>query len=137
MAREVKVAREQAEQEFQSFLELMDIKFGDSTGEDKEDDERTKSRIIDAVMYGDLVFNDQGEPIYTPWRSASKYKEPVTFHERTGEVILASDGKGKNALARQTFAMMAKLCNVEPKVFAGMAGTDIKVCEALFGLLMG
>lgn len=135
MAREkraFKISKEQAEEWFSDWLVDMDLTY------DTEDDEggTTKARIIAAIMYGDLEFNENGEAVYTPMRPNSKYKDPITFYERTGEVILASDGKGKNALARQTFAMMGKLCKVEPRIFAQMAGTDIKTCEALFTLLM-
>lgn len=132
MSRKIVVVKEQAEQFFEDFLVTMDIQLDNPEGEDKS----AVDRVVRAIMYGDLTFNENSEPVYTPWRNASKYKEPITFHERTGEVILASDGKGKNALARQTYSMMGKLCRVEPRTFSQMAGTDIKVCEALFGLLM-
>jgi len=132
MAREIKIVRAQAEQFFDDWLEAMDIDFSVAD----EDDKGTRERIIKAITHGDLTFSEDGEAVYTPWRPKSKHKDPVTFYERTGDVVLASDGKGKNALARQTFAMMGKLCQVDPKVFSQMAGTDIKVCEGLFSLLM-
>jgi hypothetical protein len=139
MPREEKCAREVAEQEFERFLDAMDIQLDLEQGDadDQRADKLQREKILRAIMYGDLVINDDGEAVYTPWRPKSKYKEPITFHERDGSTLTAGDNKGKNALGRQTYAMMASMCRVDASVFAGkqLVGTDIKVCEALFALL--
>jgi hypothetical protein len=83
-----------------------------------------------------LVFNEDGEAIYTPQHKRSKYKEPITFHERTGASLMAMDGKKKNHDVAKTYAVMADMCDVHPNTFAGLVGTDVKVCEALFAFLM-
>jgi hypothetical protein len=127
MAREIKVAEEQAEAEFIDWLEGMDI---------DPDTEGDKARVIKAIMHGDLVFNDDGLAVYTPWRSASGYREPLVFHERTGADLMAADAKAKLGPLRQMYATMGSLCRVDASVFSKLSGADIKTCEAVFGFLM-
>lgn len=133
-----KVAKEVAEQEFERFVECMDLDV-DTSGMDAEDltaFNKQKGRIIRAVQAGSLVFNEDGEAVYTPQHKRTTHKEPITFHERTGASLMAMDGKKKNHDVAKTYAVMADMCKVHPSAFAGMVGTDVKVCEALFALLM-
>lgn len=133
-----KVALEVAQVEFDRFVECMDIDV-DTKGMDSEDltaFNKQKNRIIRAVQKGSLVFNDDGEAVYTPSHPRSKYSDPITFNERTGASLMAMDGKKKNQDVAKTYAVMADMCNVHPSVFAGLAGTDVKVCEAIYALLM-
>ena len=96
----------------------------------------TKSRVIEAIEVGALIINEDGEPVFTPQRKNSKHKEPITFHERTGASLMAMDGPKKGHDVKKMYAVLAEMCRVHPSVFAGLAGTDIKLCEALFSLLM-
>jgi len=133
-----KVVKEVAEAEFDRFVDCMDLDV-DTSGMDAEDltaFNKQKSRIIRAVQSGALVINDDGEAIYTPQHKRSKHKEAITFHERTGASLMAMDGKKKNHDVAKTYAVMADMCKVHPSTFAGLVGTDVKVCEALFALLM-
>lgn len=136
--REEKVSLEQAELEFENFAEAMDL--DDDTARMDDDDrtgfEKQKRRITRAVQYGALVFNDDGEAVYTPQHRRSGHKEPITFHERTGASIMAMDGKKKGHDAAKMYAVLAEMCKVHPKVFAGLVGEDVKVCEAIFAFLM-
>lgn len=136
--KEPKVSKEVAEQEFERFADAMDLDV-DTTGMDQEDVNafnRQKSRIIRAMMDGALVINEEGEAVFTPQRNASKHKDAITFHERTGASLMAMDGKKKGHDVGKTYAVMGDMCKVHPGVFAGLAGSDIKVCEAIFALLM-
>ena len=135
---ETKVATEAAEAEFDRFIDCMDLDI-DAARMDTEDltaFEKQKSKIVREIARGNLVINDNGEAVFTPSNKKSKYKEAITFHERTGASLMATDGKKKNQDAAKTYAMLADMCKVSPKVFAGLVGTDVKVCEALFALLM-
>lgn len=132
------VAKEVAEADFDRFVDAMDLDL-DTAGMDSEDltaFNKQKSRIIRAMMKGVLIINDNGEAVYTPCHPRSKYKEAITFHERTGASLMASDGKKKNQDAAKTYAILADMCKVHPGVFAGLVGSDIKICEALYMLLM-
>lgn len=133
-----KVALEVAEQEFYRFVEEMDLDL-DTSLMDVEDltaFTKQKNRIIRAIQRGHLVVNENGEAVYTPFNKGSKHKEPITFHERTGASMMAMDGKKKNHDVAKTYAVLADMCRVHQSVFAGLVGTDVKVCEALFALLM-
>lgn len=135
---ENKVATEVAEAEFDRFVEAMDLDL-DTAGMDAEDltqHNKLKARIIRAVEKGTLVFNEDGEAVYTPQHRRSKHNDPITFHERTGASLMAMDGKKKGHDVAKTYAVLADMCKVHPSVFAGLVGSDVKVCEALFALLM-
>ncbi len=133
-----KVAKEVAEAEFDRFVDCMDLDVdtSDMDAEDLTAFNKQKGRIISAVQSGALVFNEDGEAIYTPQHKRSKNKDAITFHERTGASLMAMDGKKKNHDVAKTYAVMADMCKVHPSTFAGLVGTDVKVCEALFALLM-
>ncbi len=132
------IDKETAEREFDRFIECNDLDL-DTAGMDTEDlaaFNKLKNRIYRVLQRGSLVINDDGEPIYTPQNEKSRHKEPITFHERTGASLIAMDGKKKNHDVAKTYAIMADMCKVHPSVFAGLVGIDVKVCEALFSLLM-
>lgn len=135
---ENKVATEMAEQEFDRFVECMDLDV-DTSGMDSEDltaFNKQKGRIVKQIERGALVINDNGEAVYTPQNKRSEHSDAITFHERTGASLMAMDGKKKGHDVAKTYAVLADMCNVHPNVFAGLVGTDVKVCEALFALLM-
>jgi ABC-type uncharacterized transport system ATPase subunit len=132
------IAKEVADQEFDRFVSEMDLDL-DEAGMDAEDltaFNKQKSKIIRALQRGDLIINDKGEAVYTPSNPKSQHKEPITFHERTGASLMAMDGKKKGYDVAKTYAVLADMCNVHQNVFAGLVGSDVKVCEALFSLLM-
>lgn len=137
MAIEYPIAEEQALLEFDNFADAFCLDFDES----KMDEEtraaftKNKDRVVRAICRGSLVFNDDGEPVYTPWRPTSKYKTPLTFHERSGATLLATDAK-KRGNAAKTYAMMGDLTGVPAATFSDLRGEDIKVCEALMALLM-
>ena len=133
------VAREVAEQEFERFVEEMDLLLDTSTmdAEDLTAFNLQKERLLVSIERGDLVINEKGEAVYTPRNERSNYLEPITFHERTGASLMAMDGKKKGHDVGKMYSVLADMCRVHPKVFTGLAGTDVKVCEALFALLMG
>lgn len=136
MENEQVVDNDTAEVEFNRFTSSMDLDV-DTSFMDAEDItafEKQKRRIISAICNGSLVINEDGEPVYTPQKSPNK--EAITFHERTGASVIAMDGKKKNHNVAQTYAVMAEMTKMHPSVFAKMKGIDIKICEALFALLM-
>jgi len=135
---EQKIATEMAEVEFNRFTDAMDLDLdtADMDAEDLTAFTKQKNRILRAIENGSLIINDNGEAVYTPCRPGSKHSDPITFHERTGASLMAMDGKKKNHDVAKTYAVMADMCKVHQSVFAGLVGTDVKICEALFALLM-
>lgn len=138
MSKENVVAREVAEEEFDRFADEMDLDL-DTSAMDAEDltaFNKQKGRLVRAIERGSLAINENGEAVYTPQNPGSKHHDPITFHERTGASLMAMDGKKKGHDVAKTYAVMADMCKVHPSTFAGLKGTDVKVCEALFALLM-
>lgn len=132
------VAKEVAESEFDRFVDMMDLDV-DVSIMDEEDVtafKKQKSRIIKAMMAGSLVINDKGEAAYVPQHDRSKYKELITFREYSGATGMATDGKKKNQSVAATYAMMADMTGLHTKTFAGLVGSDIKICMAIYLLLM-
>lgn len=133
-----RISPEVAEAEFQRFAEAMDLDVDVSKldAEDLTAFNKNKDRILRAMSSGALLINENGEAVFTPQRPGSKNKDPITFHERTGASLMAMDGKKKGHDVAKTYAVMADMCKVHQSTFAGMTGSDVKVCEALFALLM-
>lgn len=132
------IAEDVARAEIRRFADGMDLDLDDSNLDDEDKTQLNKhiNKLTRSIQRGNLVINDNDEAVYTPFRHNSKYKEAITFHERTGASLMATDGKKKDQDVKKTYAVMASMCGVEPKVFAGLSGTDIKVCESIFALLM-
>ena len=131
-----KVALEVAENEFNRFTDNMDLDV-DERFMDEEDltaFNKQKRRIITAICNGSLVINENGEAVYTPQKSGDI--EPLVFHERTGASVMAMDNKKKNHDVAKTYAVMGDITGVHQNTFAKMKGIDIKICEAIFALLM-
>ena len=135
---EPKVVEEVAVQAFDKFIEDMDLDFNVAVMdvEDKTAAEKLKRRVVGAIMRGSLNFNEDNEAVYTPRHKKSKHTEAITFHERTGAHLTAMDRGKKGESAKQMYAIMGAMCEQPPSVFAGLVGPDIKLCEALFSLLM-
>ncbi len=92
---EEKLSLEVAENEFNRFVEKMDLDV-DVSKMDTEDltgFNKQKGRILRALQRGALVINENGEAVYTPYHERSGHKEAITFHERTGASLMAMDGK--------------------------------------------
>ncbi len=135
---DLKIAPEMAEQEFERWAEGMDIVVDVSKldAEDATAFNKQRDRIVSGIVKGSVVINDNDEVEYTPWRPNSKSKDTIIFHERSGASLMAMDGKKKGQDVAKTYAVMADMCKVAPKVFAGLVGSDIKMCESIFALLM-
>ncbi len=132
------VAEEVAELEFTKWLDAMDIDIRTEELDDKDLTVFTKHKrlIVGACMVGDIVFNDDNEPVFTPGPKSKWSSAPLTFHERTGATLASTDGKGKNQDVAKTFAAMGDICGIAPKLFNKLKGRDWRICEAIFLLLM-
>ena len=135
---EPKVAQDVAEAEFDKFADAMDLDVSpDGMNEESlESFQGLKRQVIRAIMKGSLIFNDDGEAIYTPRHRNSKFQEPITFHERSGAHLTEMDKAKKRGAVAQTYAVMGAMTGQSASVFAGLVGPDIKTCEALYALLM-
>jgi hypothetical protein len=136
--KKVVVVEDVALQEFERFGEEMGLDFDESAM--SQDDLGTfrphKRRIVRAIMDGALIFNESGEPIYSPQNKRSGYQEPITLHERSGASLLAMDTKKQDQVVHKMYAMLAHMAGIPMSAIAGLKGEDIKVLESLFALLM-
>lgn len=132
-----KIAKEVAEQEFDRFVEAMDLDVDpvDMDEEDKKGYHQQRDRVIAAIQAGTLTINDNGEPVFTPQRT--KDAEPLTFHEPTGASLMAMDRKKKTEDVGKMYAVMAEITKSHPSTFAKMKMADLKVCQAVTTLFLG
>lgn len=131
-----KVAREVAESELQRFVEAMDLQDkldAKMSEEDARTLESTKARIVGAMMRGNLVIDEKGQPVYTP---QSGICEPITFYEPTGAAFMAMDSAAKGKDMTKMFRMMGEACQCDPSRFAKMKNRDLGVCIAVFSLFL-
>jgi len=132
------IDKETASAELERFALLADLNI---STEGLNDDDRSALTaqcdvLVRAIEGGHLTIGDDGEATYTPHRAATKDKSPVTFHEPTGADKMAMDRKKDGHNMAKTYAMMESVTRSTPGRFAAMANADLKVCEALFTLLM-
>lgn len=134
---EMKVDLATCESEFERFADVMDIDT-DVTGMDEESREgfqQQKDKIIKAMMRGNLIVNEAGEPVFTP--KHDEHRNPITFKMPTGAALMAMDKKKKSEDMGKMYAAMGEICGVPVKTFALMAMPDLKVCLAVTSLFLG
>ena len=136
MIKEIVVAKEEAEKEFDRFFDCMDIYIDESEldADDLSAFRKLKGKLIRSIMYGHLTFNDNGEAVYKPFKSP--HTDAITFHERKGSSLIAIDGKKKGHDVAKMYAMMADMTGLPQNVFSKLNGIDIKICEGIFTFLM-
>lgn len=132
-----KVALEVAEQEFNRFVEAMDLDVdpADMDEDDKKGFEQQRDRVVSAIQFGSLVISDSGEPVFTPQRS--KDIDQITFHEPTGASLMAMDRKKKTEDVGKLYAAMGDMTKTHAGVFSKMKMADLKVCMAITTLFLG
>ncbi|MCP4566692.1 MAG: hypothetical protein GY841_03820 [FCB group bacterium] len=129
------VNREQAEVEYELFLEHNYLKRDFVTDEvEGRDAERDKQIIVSAVVRGALVFND-GVPTYTP--ETSDNKDPIVFYKPKGDVLAAMDKRKDHQKVSQMYAAMGQLTKTSAVKFAKMDHRpDLELCMTLFSAFL-
>lgn len=130
-----KVATEVAEADFNRFTEAMDFNL-DPKGWDDEDKKSfndNKAIIIRAVEQGRLVFNENGEPVFSPSDGGDSFK----FREPRGSDFTATDLKKQGHLIAKTNLMLARMTKQPLERFENMVNRDYKVCGAIISLFLG
>lgn len=130
------VATEVAEQEFERFIDAMDLD-GDVAGMAEADEKAFAGHrkiIVRAIGGGHLVVNENGEPVYTPRAGVT---EPITFFEPTGSSLMAMDSTREGKSMTKMFATMSDATRQTSARFAAMKMRDLKVCQAVILLFLG
>lgn len=137
MSAEPKVAADAAEVEFRAWLDAMGLAYKvddpKMTQEDRESLEKNKLPIIDAISFGRLFRNDNGEFVFTPQIGN---KEPITFFEPDGACIMAMDRHKKGEDVHKTYSVLAALTQQNETRFTSMKNRDLVVCNAIFGFFL-
>jgi hypothetical protein len=127
-----KIAREVAEQEFDRFVEEMDLDLESGTDdEDKAEVDKHRGRLVRAIMGGSMVVNDSGELVYTVG------EQVLTFREPTGADLQAQDAKKAGQDFGKLFAILASITGTSAKTFAAMKSRNLNVCTSVMTLMMG
>lgn len=136
MGKSEKIALEVAEKDFDRFVELMDLDLdtSDMDEDDRKGFDKQRKSLIDAIMSGSLVVNDNGEPVYTPQRS--KNTDPITFSEPTGAALMAMDRKKKSEDVGKLYASMGNIAGIHQNIFSQMKMSDLKICMAITTLFL-
>jgi hypothetical protein len=131
------IAKEVAEQEFDRFVDAMDldVDVADMDEDDKKGFTQQKDRVVAAIMAGALVINDQGEPVFTPQRTNDA--NAITFYEPTGASLMAMDRKKKTEDIGKLYAAMGDITKSHANTFSKMKMSDLKVCMAVATLFLG
>lgn len=135
MNKDIKVAKDVAELEFDRFIDSMDL---DVNTDGMDDDEKKdlslhKGRVVRAIMVGSLVINEEGEPVFTPQRQD---RDPLTFHEPGGDTLMAMDRKKASQEIGKMFVAMASITKTHSKGFSDMKMADLKICLAITTLFL-
>lgn len=133
---DMKVSIELAAQDFDRFIEAMDIEanLADMDEDDKSGFNQQKARVMQSITSGTVVIDDEGQPVFTPKRSGG---DPITFYEPTGASLMAMDRKKKAEDVGKLYATMADMTKQPAKRFANMKYADLKVCIAITTLFLG
>ena len=132
-----KVVIEQAEAEFDSFVEKMDLDLStdDMDAEDLTQFNKQKRRILQQIVKGNLTFTEEGEPVYTPHRTPN-FDGSITFYEPTGAVIMMMDKKKTGHDVGKMDAIIGAMTKQNAVVFSKLTGTDYKICTAIAALFL-
>jgi hypothetical protein len=129
------VAASVAEDEFMRFVTAMDLDIDESrmSAEEAQAFKGLRRTFTRAVEQGRLVVDDDGQPIYTPQIGN---KQPITFHEPNGAVLMSADKKKQGENVAKTYAAMGAMTKTNAERFANMSGRDLKVCQAIYLLFL-
>lgn len=146
---EKKVARDAAEQEFNTWAEAMDLaaKFERMQSDDTPTAPDApppradvlslhKNIVIDAISEGRLACDVEGQFVYTPRKGDV---EPLTFFELNGAKLKRLDTLSKSAeRAPQATgqAMIAEATNQKIVRIEALKASDLTVCDSVLSLFL-
>lgn len=129
------VARTFAEEEFDRFVDCMDLDVEPRDPEEAADVATHRARIVKAIERGDAIVNEVGEITFTPARSGSP-KDPITFYEPRGSAWQATEQAKKNKTITSLHFMLAEITRKPPAYFAKLQGSDYKFCQSVVSLFL-
>lgn len=130
------VAREVAEAQFDKFCDDMDIDRNVDKMKEKDAEGflEQKEIIVEAMIEGRLMLNEDSEPVYTPKRTT--VANPLTFREPSGADLMAMDRKKAGEDVGKMFALMDSITKSVPGTCSKLKGPDRKVAQAITVLFL-
>lgn len=123
-----KVNKEQAEKELNDFFAAMDIDVTRSDKDAQESVNMLKDFILDHVISGHVIFNENNEPVIMPWRT--KDQKPLTIKEPDGGNLMAA-GVEESAL-KASLMVLAELTGTSVGTLSKLKSGEIKLMRAFY-----
>ena len=132
-----KISRDVAEEEFVRFTRVWDIDVNtdNMSGEDKESFDQQKGRIVNQIVAGHAVVDEDGDIHYT-----LKYPKGDTavlhFRVPGGNAYTSMDSFKDRQNIGKLNAFMGAMTKQAPKFFSNMDGRDVKFCQGVAVLFL-
>ena len=132
-----KLGQDVAESDLRRFMANMRLNASTEgmDAEDKTQFELNKRRILNALLDGSLVIDQDGVPTFTPRESEDR--SSITFPQPKGADFMQADLIKKNREITKSYAMMAASTHQPIERYANMLWCDLWVCQAIVNLYMG
>jgi hypothetical protein len=135
---EPKVAREVAERDFERMCRSRRVVT--DPAEIDEDDlpglTAVREKLVKAIMRGELVIEENGDPVYTPPVGGAK---SLRFHKPTGATYMAMEanrpGEADGQVAR-TVRALTEMTRSDKGEIARLEGADYQMCVTLGQLFL-
>jgi hypothetical protein len=131
-----KVALEVCEDDFERFLQAMDLK--EKTENLDEDDKKGlsdhKKVIIGAMQKGTLAIDEAGQPVFTP--SGPDSSQRFIFREPRGVDLMELDRVQSGHNVGRMNVLMGSMTRTHAKAFAALPLRDYRVCSAIVALFL-
>lgn len=128
-----KVAREVAEAEFDRMCTLRRVNTDpeEMTAEEYESLLEVKAKLVRVIERGELVVNENGDPVFTPPVPGAK---SITFYRPTGATFMAMDGDDGNQ--SRLVRVITDMTHSAKGEIAKLEAPDYVVCSKLANLFM-
>ncbi len=132
------VVREVAEQEFDRWADAwrIDTDIGHMDGEDTQDFENEKHKIINNIVRGYAAVNEEGNIVYKLSEPVGSLEE-IELKRPRGRAWIASDKPKLNRNAAKTIHLIADAIGQIPAIIKRMDGIDVKFLFSVYNLFLG
>jgi len=135
--RDLVVAKEVAEDDFDRMCEAVDLETDDFDAEDQAKFDGFKARIVRGVCRGQIVISEVGLPTVTLKYPVGEIQS-VAFRFPTGGSLEAIGDTKKTNNVTKGWKVLEDLTGVPSSIFGKMrTKPDLAACEALVALFLG
>lgn len=97
---------------------------------------KSKKSLIAAIVEGNLVLDDEGQFVFTPWPVGSDAKLGTLVFREPDVAMLKEARKERNSVQGQV-NYIAKITQKDQIVLGKMKQRNMAVCDAIVGLFLG